>query len=216
MFLKIIILFCTLPLFAFAKEPTALISMAPYVKMVEELTDSKVSVELLVPAGFDAHTYEPTPRQILNATKASIWFIVGEPFEVRAKRALLADNPNLVIVDLREGLDLLYEHECHHHKSEADTHIWMSPKMMKMQVLLIAKSLQKQFPELSDLIEKNTGPLIARLDALDREIHTLLDPHKGEVVLVAHPAYGYFCREYGLVQMSIEFEGKYYRRAAPI
>jgi zinc transport system substrate-binding protein len=31
---------------------------------------------------------------------------------------------------------------------------------------------------------------------------------KGEAILVSHPAFGYFCRDYNLVQLSIEYEGK--------
>ncbi len=187
--------------------------MAPYVGMVETLTDKQVKVELLVPAGFSAHTYEPTPKQILNAAKASIWFTLGELFEARALKALEAENPKLMIVDLRQGLSLMdgHDHEGEHHhccSGGADTHIWMSPKMMQVQVALIAKSLQKAFPELSPVIETNTPMLLERLNNLDKDIQTLLDGHKGQIVFVSHPAYGYFCREYGVVEQSIEFEGK--------
>lgn len=220
MYLHLLIFFIScIPILGFstervALERVALVSMAPYVGIVQDLTDKQVQVELLVPAGFSAHTYEPTPKQIMNATKGAIWFTVGELFESRVEAALKADNPNLVVVDLRQGLSLMGghkhdEHDGHSHCcGGADTHIWMSPKMMLTQVELMAKSLKNVFPELTPIIEKNKGLLLDRLHSLDKEIHTLLDAHKGEIIFVAHPAYGYFCREYGLVEQSIEFEGK--------
>lgn len=213
--MKWIFLFFITPIFAFAAERVALVSMAPYVGMVRELTGNEIKVELLVPAGFSAHTYEPTPKQILNAAKASIWFTVQEPFEVRALQALTAENPKLVLVDLRQGLQLIHGHEDHEHDGHicscshgADTHIWMSPKMMQVQVNHMAAMLKEVFPDLGSTIDKNRPLLIEKLKNLDSSIHSILDAHKGEVIFVAHPAYGYFCREYGLTQQSIEFEGK--------
>lgn len=215
MYFKLLLL-CILGIthIGFASERVALVSMAPYVRMIEDLTDKQVQVELLVPAGFSAHTYEPTPKQIMNATKGAIWFTVGELFESRVQAALKAENAALVVVDLRQGLSLMGgdnhdEHAGHSHCcSGADTHIWMSPKMMQTQVALMAKSLKEVFPALAPIIDKNQKTLLERLKSLDAEIHSILDTHKGQIIFVAHPAYGYFCREYGLIEESIEFEGK--------
>ncbi len=197
---------------AFCEDRLVLVSMAPYVEMVEELTAKQVTVTLLVPPGFSAHTYEPTPKQILSSTKAKLWFTVGELFEPRVQKALLAENPTLSVVNLQQGLDLIdaHEHCCHHHHhaSSADTHIWMSPKMMQQQVQLMAKSLQEVFPDLAPTIQQHEGPLLEKLKKLDSDIHSMLDSHKGKAIFVSHPSYGYFCQEYGLVQESIEFEGK--------
>jgi zinc transport system substrate-binding protein len=206
-----LILLLLLPTLVFGGEKLALVSMAPYVEIVEELTSGQVQVDLLVPAGFSSHTYEPTPKQILNATKASIWFQLGELFEERVQKALQAENPKLVLVDLRQGLSLLgdccHDHDHNHHHA-ADTHIWMSPKMMQKQIETIAQGLVQVFPDLKETVEKNKGPLLTKLSTLDKEIQGILQSHKGEIVFVSHPAYGYFCRDYGLVQESIEFEGK--------
>ncbi len=206
-----IFFFSLFPLLGYAEEKIALVSMAPYIGMCDQLTDKQVRCEVLVPPGFSSHTYEPTPKQILKAGRASIWFSLGELFEARVRAALEAENPKLVIVDLRQGLDLItaHGHEDHCHGcGAADTHIWMSPKMMMVQVELMAKSLEARFPDLAPTIQKNRGPLLAKIDALDKEIEAILKSHKGEVVYVSHPAYGYFCREFGIEERSIEFEGK--------
>lgn len=189
-----------------------LVSVAPYETMCKELTANGVDIELLVPAGDSLHIYEPRPKQILRAAKAKLWFIIGEVFEKKVIRALHEQNPQLAIVDLRDGLELMveeeHEHEHHHHEDETDPHIWMSPKMMLVQVSHMAESLKGTFPELKLTIEQNVKSLITRLEALDKEIREILKDSKGKTIFVSHPAYGYFCREYGLNQVSIEFEGK--------
>ncbi len=206
----ILFIFLLLPLASFASDKLALVSVAPYVEMVDTLTDKQVKVQLLVPAGFSSHTYEPTPKEIINATKASIWFTIGELFEERVALALKSENPKLVIVDLREGLSLMggHTHEGSDHICSQDTHIWMSPKMMVHEVKAMAKGLKEVFSDLKETIDKNEPKLIAMLEALNSEITATLTPAKGKTIFVSHPAYGYFCREYGLHEESIEFEGK--------
>ena len=45
-------------------------------------------------------------------------------------------------------------------------------------------------------------------EALDRELHALLDPLPNRGFMVFHPAWGYFADSYGLAQVPIEHEGK--------
>ncbi|MCC6127822.1 MAG: zinc ABC transporter substrate-binding protein, partial [Chlamydiae bacterium] len=89
-----------------------------------------------------------------------------------------------------------------------DRHIWMSPKDTQTQVIEMASALQKTFPEKTDEIAKNLEELLVDLKQLDQKIHNLLDHSRRRTILVSHPAFGYFCREYGCHQLSIESEGK--------
>jgi zinc transport system substrate-binding protein len=43
---------------------------------------------------------------------------------------------------------------------------------------------------------------------LNEEISALLAPMRDKAILVSHPAFAYFCRDYHIVQLSIEVEGK--------
>lgn len=192
-----------------AQKPKVLISVAPYEAVCRDLAGDAIQIELLVPAGFSSHTYEPTPKQVIACREADIWFTIGELFEEKMKAVLAKENPNLLIVDLRQGLDLLHEHSCAHHAhhdtemaKDTDPHIWMSPKMMQKQAQEIAKALQKKG------VEPKLESTLAKLAALDRQIHDILKDKKNKHILVSHPAYGYFCRDYGLQQETIEFEGK--------
>jgi zinc transport system substrate-binding protein len=84
----------------------------------------------------------------------------------------------------------------------------MSPRNVKKQAQKITHTLISVYPEHQHLFEKNLHELTNELDTLDYEISILLEPYKGRSIMVSHPAYAYFCRDYQLVQLPIEFEGK--------
>jgi zinc transport system substrate-binding protein len=210
-FLKILFFFIFALSVNLCAQEKVLVSVAPYVHLVERIGGEDIGVELLVPQGASPHTYEPTPKQIQAISKAKVWFCLGEPIEDKVRPALLNLDKNLVICDLHTGLDLIYEehgHNCCHHHNDYDPHLWMSPKLMMKQVITIAKCLQNVFPDLKDTIEKNSQDSLKDLQTLDSDITKLFEGKKERVVLVAHPAYGYFCRDYGIKQISIEMEGK--------
>lgn len=195
-----------------AEKPLILVSVAPHQFFVEKIAGDSVTVQLIVPSGASSHTYEPTPRQMITASQAAIWFIIGEPFEVRAIQALKSHRPNLQIVNLQKNLDLIESSHVHGKKGccagHVDLHFWLSAREAQTQAQTIAESLSRLFPENQDLYEKNLLLFQKELSDLDYEILTILKKLKNRNILVSHPAYGYFCRDYNLVQHSIEVEGK--------
>lgn len=194
------------------KDPShyVLVSVAPYKYITEQIADGTVKVGVLVPAGASFHNFEPTPRQVLEAGKADIWLQVGEVFEARAAQAFRSAHPNMHLVDLRKGVDLIVvgEHEGHCCPGSEDLHIWMSPKAMKIQARTIAEALSAAYPENKVLYQQRLTALLNRLDALDQEIAQKLRPLDNRTFMVSHPAYSYYARDYNLVQLPIEFEGK--------
>lgn len=186
-----------------------MVSIAPYTFFVKAIAGNTVNIELLVPPGASFHTFEPTPKQVLEGAKSDIWFRVGETFESRPLQSIQAYRPQMRIVDLRNGIDLItdgaHKHCCH---SAADLHMWLSPTVAKMQAMAISRALMESYPENRDLYQRNLEQLLSQIDALDREISDTLKPLKHRTIMVSHPAYAYFAREYNLTQLPIEFEGK--------
>lgn len=191
--------------------PTVLVSVAPHQFFVEKIADDTVNVQLMVPAGASAHTYEPSPRQMLTASQADIWFRIGEQFENRAIQALKSHNPQLHVVDLRQGLDLIRT-DPHGHRGccpgSEDLHFWLSARLAQTQACTITAALSQAYPQYSELYKRNLNDFLNELKQLDTNIQTILAPLQNRAVLVSHPAYGYFCRDYNLQQYSIEVEGK--------
>lgn len=189
-----------------------LVSIAPYKFFVEKIAGDTVSVQLMVPTGSSPHSYEPSSRSILKASKADAWFRIGEGFEQRAKQAMLSHNENMVVVDLREGVNTIHSHDGHgHHCTHEDCrdpHIWLSPREAKKQARSIYETLVELYPEHKDNYHKSFRQFEKELDDLDLELEQILLPMKGRTILVSHPALGYMGRDYNFKQLSIEFEGR--------
>jgi zinc transport system substrate-binding protein len=181
-----------------------LVSIAPQKYVVESIGGDKVTVDVMVPPGANSHTYEPTPKQILAARQGEVWFRIGESFEQR----LIAVLDQTEIIDQREGLDLIHAgcgcctHEAH------DPHIWLSPRLLKIQATQIANVLCKKDPQNEPFFKHHLSLLQQELSRIDDICTNLLSVSPQRLILVSHPAFGYFCRDYGLEQLSIEMEGR--------
>lgn len=201
-------------LFSFPLDaaPCVLVSVAPHKLFVEKIAKESVEVYLMVPAGASAHTYEPTPRQMITASQADIWFRIGESFENRAIQALKSHRPNLKIVDLRQGLDLIHPDHALGHRGCCpgclDLHFWLSACLAQTQAETIANALAAAYPEKASFYQENLEKFRQELQDLNQQISSILAPLKNRHIFVSHPAYAYFCRDYQLEQHAVEVEGK--------
>ena len=211
---SLFLLLCWVESSLWGRTPRVLVSVAPYKYFVERIAGNTVDVAVVVPPGVSSHTYEPTPKQMVAFANSDLWFQVGEAFEPGMERALKSQNPKLQVVSLRKGIDLIramhgQEHDSHCcGKDMIDLHIWLSPSEVQVQAKTIADTLSERYPTEAFRFQSGLDALLADLQALDDEIQFLLAGDKGKVLFVSHPAYGYYARDYGLEQLSVEFEGK--------
>ena len=200
------------PLPAENTKPLVLVSIAPYKFIAEQITAGTLDIQTIIPPRSNPHAFEPTSRQILEISRGQVWFRIGEPFEEKILPLLLEGNPSLTVFDLRDGIDLQPSDEerfCSHCSSDRlDRHIWLSPKLSGLQAARISEVLSNRFPEQKETFESNLQNCLAELEWLDLEIRELLAPVQERSFIVSHSAFGYFCREYGLQQLSVEQEGK--------
>lgn len=198
-------------------EPISIfVSILPEVYFVEKIGGEKVSVHALVSPGQSPATYGPTPKQMALLADSRAYFRIGVPFENSLVPKLQRTMKDLRIVDLREGIALLemqhheeVEEEGHDHgEEELDPHIWLDPMLVKQQAEIIKTTLSDIDPLNSSFYEKNFKIFAGELDALHQGLIETLTPLAGSTIYVFHPAYGYFCRAYGLHQKSVTINGK--------
>ncbi len=198
-------------------------SILPQKYFVEKIGDSRVNVDVLVQPGKNPHTYEPTPDQIMALSNSDILFTIGVPFERAFLPKIKESLTSLKIIDTSEGIvkrmldsdddDNGEDHESKdehngEHGRVPDPHIWLSPVLVKIQAGNIYKALVKIDPEGEATYKTGYNELIKELDEVNNELKEALKPVKGNILLVYHPAFGYFADEYGLKQVAIETGGK--------
>ncbi|MFD1200198.1 zinc ABC transporter substrate-binding protein [Brucella gallinifaecis] len=89
-------------------------------------------------------------------------------------------------------------HDHHHHHGEFDLHFWLDPQNGKVLVGNIARVLGESDPEHASQYEKNAADYAVRLDALNKDIETELQPVKDKPFIVFHDAYQYFENRFGV------------------
>jgi zinc transport system substrate-binding protein len=207
------------------------VSIVPQEYFIGRVGGERVQAQALVKPGSSPATYEPTPRQMVELSQAKLFFRIGVAFENSFLPKIEQTLPNLKIIDTRAGINLREmkahhhdedgeehekrnekdehaEHEEGHHHEGTDPHIWLSPRLVKVQTRTMADALIALDPEGKEVYETNYQSFAAELDALDQKLASALASVKGKTFLVFHPAWGYFADAYGLNQEPIEIEGK--------
>jgi zinc transport system substrate-binding protein len=201
------LVFLQSPAWANEEKPIVLVTIAPLKIFLEKVVGDKVYVEVLIPPASDPHTYNPTPRQVERVSHAQVWFRMGETAE---RPVLQAVGKRLDTVDVRQGIELIHDPttRCCPQCGAADLHIWMSARNAEVISKTMADAMIARYPEWQEEIETNLSQWTTELRNLDREIEQILTKRCSSTILASHPDFGYFARDYGLKQLTIEVEGK--------
>ncbi|MDY9925189.1 metal ABC transporter solute-binding protein, Zn/Mn family [Methanosarcina sp.] len=202
---------------------TVAVSVVPQAEFVEKVGGDKVKTVVIIPPGADPHTYELSPKEVQEISKASMLVTVGVgmPFEEVWVNKFETMNSGTLIVNCSKGLELKeleehdYEEEEGEHDEESgeeheelDTHIWTSPANAKIMVEDIYEGLVELDPENEAYYTQNRDAYLEELDALDTRIREKLEGKEEKNFMVYHPSWGYFAADYELNMISVEIEGK--------
>ena len=201
------------------------VSVLPQKYFVERIAGDNTEVHVMVLPGHSPATYEPIPSQMKKISEADIYFRIGVPFEEIWIKKLALLNPELEIIDTREGITLRPmdsfitlqqqmahrrvddQKEDHDHTNQKDPHIWLSPKLVKIQARTICKNLQHIDPENSDFYSENLQNFLDDLTALQHYFEEHLSQLEHKEFLVFHPSWGYLADEFSMIQIPIQIEG---------
>ncbi len=197
-------------------------SVLPVQTFVEAVGGERVEVEVMVRPGHSPATYDPSPKQVAALAEADLYVRVGVPFENAWMTRIQAANPEMPILDLRDGLTLraLETHDHGHDETQArpdreaedteamDPHIWTSPPLVRAMAIAIRERLSALDPEGAAVYARHQQAFDAELQALHAALEARLAELDHRTFLVFHPAWGYFADTYDLKQIPIEREGK--------
>ncbi|MCP4580003.1 MAG: zinc ABC transporter solute-binding protein [candidate division Zixibacteria bacterium] len=193
------------------------VSVLPQLEFVEQVASVDLFQFLvLIPPGASPSTYELTPGQMKKLSQTSIYFKLGSglPFENTWLERIAQLNPEMIIVDCSKGIEKISGaegdeniHGSHHHHG-SDPHIWCSAKNAGLIIDNITGGFIDIDPERESIYEMNAHIYKQKLRELDLEIETLFRDVVKRKFIIFHPSWGYFAKDYDLIQMPIEIEGK--------
>jgi zinc transport system substrate-binding protein len=189
-------------------QKTIFVTITPMQAIVEEITMGDFNVEVIVPKGASPETFEPTLRQVAAISDAEFIFSSGLiNFEQNLINSINGDGE---VVNLSKGVELIAgscSHGNHEHKHGVDPHIWTSPRTLRTMVLNAHDAIIAHYPD-STKYTAATERLLARLDELDNYCASRIANSGVDAIMIYHPAYTYYARDYGIQQIAIEHDGK--------
>jgi len=196
-------------------KPVVVATIFPNYDFVRQVAGDRVELRLLLPPGTEAHSFEPSPSDVVRISKAAMFVFTGEHMEPWAVDLVKgAGSRKLVVVDTSAGITLVQGHGEHHeeqdrdeeteeHKGGLDPHIWLDPTLAAQMVSTIADALVRIDPAGAKVYRKNAEAYGAKLLDLDGRITAGLQGAKRRMIVYGgHFAFGYFARRYKLDYVS--------------
>lgn len=161
----------------------------------KEIAGDNVDVHNMVPAGTEPHDWEPTVQDMAKLNNADAVFYNGlnmESWIDKVQNSLDASK----FVCLSDGVNVS--------DTASDPHIWLNPQNVKIMCEKIYTTLSEIDPDNKATYEENYNNYVAKLDKLDNDFKTTIEPLPNKNIVVSHQAYSYLCNAYGLEQVAID------------
>ncbi len=183
----------------------------PQYDLARNIAGDTANVNLLVPPGKEAHSYEATVADMAKLRRADLVIYVGGDIDGWVLSALEGtDIPAVCMLDavtLLSGSCDTDSHDGHSHAEGVDQHVWTSPKNAVLISEAIKNALTKIDAENSALYTENCAEYVEKLNALDAKFEAAAANAKNRMIVFAEKfPFRYLCEHYGIAHFSA-FEG---------
>jgi len=216
-----------------AADYTVIATTSVFADLAQLALGDNVTIETIIPAGVDVHTFEPSPADAQKLAGANLIVMNGLGLDEWALSLLeAAGKSEEDVLELAEGIDesnaWVYlegeehdEEEGEEHSEEegeehghggTDPHIWLDPKGAAIYVDRIAARVAAELPERAMAIESARDAGLAEIAALDEELRVGFAAVEASArkIVTFHDAFGYFARAYEIeiVGVAVEAPGQ--------
>ncbi len=194
-----------------AGERIITVSIVPFRYFVEAIGGDDFRINVMVPSGANPHIYEPFPEQIFKLRKSVGYISNGYlGFEMTWLGRFYESNMTMKKLALSQNIEPLSS--AHHHDGEhvegADPHYWVSPRCAMIMAGSVKDFLAELNPVNKNIYEANYQKLLSVISGVDKKASDLFSGVKSKSFMIYHPNLGYLARDYGLEEISVEYEGK--------
>lgn len=195
------------------KKLSVITTIFPPYDFVRQIGGDAVSVKMLLNPGADIHSYEPSPKDIIDISECDLFIYTGgendewvDSFldgEQKTNALKLIDCVELLDEEIKEGMsgfeDENHGHSHNHDHSESDDHVWTSPKNTVKIAKKICGLLCRTDPLNKNTYIKNTDNYISELMKLDSEFSEIINNSNRKTLIFGDRfPVRYFVEEYGL------------------
>lgn len=180
----------------------------PQYDFAREITGDKANLKMLIPPAGEAHTYEPTPQDIISIENSDVFLYIGGESDEWVDNILdSVDKSKTRVVKLidyvdtkeEEDVEGMQSHENEEEEPETDEHIWTSPKNAINMVNAISNAVCSADEKNAKEYKSNTESYIKELEQIDSEFENIVDnARRKEFIFGDRFPLLYFAKEYGI------------------
>lgn len=181
------------------------VSIPPQQRLLEQIVGKRYEVVSLLGENSNPEEYESDRNIMAVIERSDAYFTIGNiGFEAAITDKARANYSQVRIFNNSDGI--FNSDSCEHSPvadSGGDPHVWTSARNAKLIAANMLKAIIELDPKHERYYSKRYQTLVAGIDSLDRELSHTLDGKQGEAFAVWHPSLGYFARDYGLRQVTL-------------
>ncbi len=181
--------------------------------LTEEIGGDKVSIESVIPEGSEPHDFDIKAKDMKAIEEADIFIYNGAGMESWIEDVEAAiSGKELIVVEASKGVELINadeedeedgEHEGHNHSGK-DPHTWLGLSEAKIQGENIKNALVEEDAKNKEYYEENLKIFNEKIDSIIKEYNPKFKELANKNFVTGHATFGYLCRDFGLIQKSIE------------
>jgi zinc transport system substrate-binding protein len=190
-------------------KPDVVVTNFPAYDFTRQIAGDRINLAMLLPPGAESHSFEPTPRDIIQIQNSEVFIYTGGETDVWVDRILQSmDTSSIKIIRMMDTVDVVEEEivegmEEEEGESEEeiayDEHVWTSPGNAKRIVQAITDALCESDGDDAALFRRNAREYTAQLDELDREFQEIVNNARRKTIVFGDRfPFRYFADAYGL------------------
>ena len=199
-------------------------TLYPNYDIASKIAGSKAEVTLLLEAGVEVHTYEPSVKDMKKISDSDMFIYTGYNMEPWVENLTQNLEKGCKIIDASKNIKLInseefikeysvleddkrnalnHEEMNKEHLHEYDGHVWMNPQNVLVMIDTIYEEIVELDPKNKKYYEENANKYKQEIIALDKKIEEELAKNKIDTLVFGGEfAYAYFCERYNLKVVS--------------
>ncbi len=185
---------------AFEKETNKEVILASFTVLadiIENVAKDEFVVKSIIKPGVEVHGYQPTPSDLIKASKAFVFIDNGFGFELWAEK--FVSNLQINRVTISNRLEPIFISE-DFYKGKPNPHAWISPKRGMIYVDVIVDYLSELKPSEAESFKNNGQIYKNKIAKIDEDFSLFINnlDKNNRYLVTCEGAFSYLTNDYGL------------------